>query len=294
MKMPTLLDLPALPAIPGDIKTMSVTQRHVLIVTHAVPAERVRPQLPAQFALDTLKVQGQACALLQMVCCLNENFHYTPLAKPSLDFWQATYRVLTRQPLREETTTASGARFSRADPGTFVFKNYIGTKAAWVVGRAVASEAQNAAFNIVLRGDYANGEYAGYVADITPGETRNAEGQNVAGPPTQVAARMVRGRAPLAPFASWEKMVDFLTHRPNGYCRVSVGGGIVVLPVEQPVMDPRAAELVTVAAEIPEARFGVWEQMGLLGPREMREPYSVLIQPAIACVLQAPHGMKKS
>src|SRR5687768_4299430 len=48
--------------IPEHAKTMSVLLRHLLIVSHTVPADRVRSHVPQGLELDTVKVDGQTCA----------------------------------------------------------------------------------------------------------------------------------------------------------------------------------------------------------------------------------------
>jgi hypothetical protein len=268
---------------------MTVTLRHFLIVSHAVPADRVRSLVPAGLTLDTIKVQGETCAILQATCFFNDNFHYTPLPKPSLDFWQTTYRVLTRQPAQKAAAqsgpavpgpaTASPAT-ARPDPGAFFFQTYLGTRASWGAQRAVASEADYADFNVIMRG-----EYATYVADVKPTDDT---------PPMQIAvrARARRDQRPVAPFVDWDKMTYFLTYRPNAYYQLSVGENLGVLTVEHEVMHPIAAEIAPVGAEIPEVRFGVWEKLGLLTAAEMPRPFAVLIQPEIKFVTQAPRAAK--
>src|SRR5215210_52837 len=82
MKLPPFPGIPSLPSIPSltdipeNLKTMTVTLRHFLIVSHAVPADRVRSLVPAGLTLDTIKVQGETCAILQATCFFNDNFHY--------------------------------------------------------------------------------------------------------------------------------------------------------------------------------------------------------------------------
>lgn len=300
--IPPLSSLPDLLSekIPDNMKTMTTTLRHLLLVSHAVPADRVSAIMPAGFDLDTIKVGGQSCAILQMVLGFNDNFHYTPLAMPHLDFWQATYRVLTRQPMLGGQP-ASGQ--VRREPGAYVFKTFLGTRAAWAVQRAVASGAQYADFNVIMRGDMGRGEYALYMADVQSSDGASSGGASPGGaspggasaggaPPTQIAVRTTDERAPAPPFASWEKMTDFLTRRPNSYQQLSVGENIAALPVEHAAMNPVAAQLMPVGGEVKEARLGVWEKMNLLSAAEMRRPYSILIQPEIVVTIHAPRLTK--
>ena len=198
MNIPDFSNLPKLPNFASDeMKTMTVTLRHFLIASYAIPATRVRALVPDHFALDTLKVGGETCAILQTTCFLNENFHYTPLPKPSLDFWQSTYRVLTRSPLREDTegrAAAPGQVMVREDPGAWFFHTFLGTRVSWVLQRAVAAGAEFADFNIIQRATPNGDSYHQYLADIAPQDS----------PPTQIAVRSVAQRTPVAPFANWD------------------------------------------------------------------------------------------
>jgi len=269
-----------LPQFQDDIKTLSVTMRHTIFVTHAVPALRVRHLVPANhFALDTLKIGGETCAIVQSVFAFNENLHYTPLPKPSLDFWSATYRVLTRAPLREDTggVGAPGSRMIRSDPAAWLVKSYLGAKAAWALQRAVAANSKGAEFNIIQRGDY-NAVYI----DVQPDDRSAA---------TSIAVRAIAEQHPAQPFASWDKMTEFLTRRRNGYYDMAAIGSkenIGFVATDNPPMQPRNAQLIPVGGEVRESRLGVWEQLGVMETNEMRRPFSILIQPQLAVVIAPP------
>jgi hypothetical protein len=326
MNIPNFPNIPGLsnlPQIPENLKTTTVTWRHVLIMSHAVPVDRVRKLVPDQFVLDTMKINGQTSAIAQTICVFNDDFHYTPLPKPSLDFWQCTSRILTRAVNGITTTTpwsktssddnqadvaktgASGTSTSqnastqnalgiipsspvtsRPDPGAFFINTFLGTRAAWVLQRAVASGAEHADFNIIQRYDEAYGDYHAYVVDI------KAEGDT---PPTQIAVRSIAERTPVAPFVNWEKMVQFLTDRPNGYYTLSLGGSdsIGQMPVEHEAMHPRAAQLMPIGAEVKEARLGMWEKLGVLTKNEMSRPFSMLIQPQLTVVSHPPRFVRE-
>ncbi|HEX8550018.1 MAG TPA: hypothetical protein VF681_00545 [Abditibacteriaceae bacterium] len=268
-----------LPQIPEEMKTISVTLRHFLILSHAVPASRVRDLVPPQFALDTIKVNGETCAIAQTCVMFNDNLHYTPLPKPALDFWSANFRILTRAPLREDTVGAAapGARMNRSDAGAWVVRSFLGARAAWAVQRAVAADAQYADFNVITRGDY-----NAFFIDIVPED---------AGMTTQIAVRASAAQNPSPPFASWDKMTEFLTRRPNGYYDMTAIAGkenMGILTLENPPLQPRSAEVIPVGGEVRESKLGVWEKLAVLGAGEMRQPFSILIQPEVAVVIQPP------
>jgi hypothetical protein len=158
------------------------------------------------------------------------------------------------------------------------------------VQRAVASEAAYADFNVITRGiggsAESTGDYASYIMDVAPGD---------GAPPTQIAVRTAptsQMETPVAPFAARAKMVNFLTHRLQAFAQLSVGENIFLMPAEHQPMTPHNGQLIPVGAEVRDARFGVWEQMGLLTPEEMRRPYSILIQPQIEFVTQVPRPVK--
>ena len=312
--------------IPEHLKTVTTNQQHVLLVTHAVPVARVRALVPAPFELDTMKIDGETCAFLQVVCAFNDNFHYTPLQKPSIDFWQLTYRVLTRQRFAESApstpntppqnaaatpqTTASTRTPQinlRGTPGAFVVKNYIGARAAWALQRAIVSQAQYADFNVLLRGETTSGEYLLMAIDAREeaapalqNDAVNVQGATVHPPPpttppsapTQIAARTLPPDAQNteipAPFASREKLAEFLCNRPDLFQVASLGGVTLMQSMEMPPMQPLDAGLVPVGGEVQDIRLAVWEELGLLSQKEMRAPYSVLLQPSLAVVMDAP------
>ncbi|HEX8235595.1 MAG TPA: DUF2071 domain-containing protein [Abditibacteriaceae bacterium] len=292
MNLPSFSNIPSLSSIgeqiaekiPDNMKTMSVTLRHMLLVSHAVPAVRVRPLVPASLELDTLKVNGETCAILQTTCFFNDDFHYSPLPKPSLDFWQMNYRVLTHQRLIDKTTNIATAPVTpRGEQGMYVFTSYLGTRASWAVQRAVASGAEYADFNVITRGQTDQGHYSNYLIDVKPGDDT---------PVTQIAVRTNDDLTPQPPFAKWDKMTHFLTHRLQAYAQLSVGENLILLPAEHALMNPSPAELVPVGNEVKEARFGVWEKLNLLSPTEMRRPFSVLIQPQIVFTVLAPRPVQ--
>jgi hypothetical protein len=86
-------------------------------------------------------------------------------------------------------------------------------------------------------------------------------------------------------------MVEFLTARPNGYYDMAAIAGrenVGFISLDHAAMQPRAGEFIPVGGEVRESRFGVWEQLRVLSLEEMRRPYSILIQPELAVVMQPP------
>lgn len=259
--------------IPAHLKTVSVVRRHNVFIAHAVPTLRVLerlPALPPSITLDTLPVNGETCAFLLTTLRFNDDFHYTPLALPNLSFWSLDFAVLVRH-----QSVESAARKT----GSLVVQSFVGTRAAWVLRRALAGESAFANFNVVMRGTPSE-TYAPLIADIHP--------ENGA-PATQIAVREETVLPLRAPFVSTSKMTDFLLHRPTSFSALSVAHKFMSAnSTSDAAANVAAGALASVGGEITELRLGVWEKMGLLDARETREPYAILIQPESKTVLQSP------
>jgi len=228
---------------------MTVTLRDFLIVTHAVPAERVRPHVPASLPLDMLPgSDGTRLAFLQTACLYNDNLHWSPLPGPGLSYHQSTYRVLTRRRNRR---------------GAYFLRTYVGTPAAHLSQRAIAREIDYAPFTVHITGD-----------PSAPGSgtyTMRAVGERGQ---TAMEARALSDKpAPPAPFADYDDMAFFLTQREECFADASTGG-IVLLPVEHAPMHPIPMELLA-------ARFSLWTDLGLLTIDELLQPIAILLQPEI-------------
>lgn len=229
--------------------TFTVTLRDFLLVTYAVPAERVRPHVPEGLPLDMLPAAGgERLAFLQTTCFFNDNFHWTPVPGPGLSYYQSTYRILTRR---------NGRR------GGFFLRTCLETVPAHIAQRAIAREVDHARFTVHIEGNPLAGSYAVY--------TMRAVGERGQ---TALDARGLPAPPPLpAPFTRWDDMTFFLTQREEGYYAASMGG-VGLLPVEHKRMEPVPAELVA-------ARLTLWTDLGLLAPEDLLHPIAVLIQPSI-------------
>lgn len=258
--------------IPSDMKTISVVRRHNVVITHAVPAHRVLdavPALPHALKLDVLPFNGESCAFLQTILRFNDDLHYTPLPLPNLDFWQIEFGVLVRRATSEPTARQSGF---------FVLESFCATRAAWVLGRALAGEARFAQFNIVMRQSL-SGAYEPLIADVQP-ENGLLK--------TQIAVRETEDSSPRAPFVNREKMTDFLMQRPFQFSALSVGQKFVAVQNQSDHSIVAPGELVPVGAEVPELKLGFWETLGILQPNQLRVPYDISIQAERKTVLQSP------
>lgn len=241
----------------GGAATGTVTLRDFLIVTHAVPAERARPHVPADLPLDTLPgPDGTRLAFVQTTCFFNDNFHWSPLpGGPGLSYHQSTYRILTRR---------DGRR------GAFFLRTYLSTTASLLLQRAIARQVDQANFFVHVAGDPTEKRCDAY--------TMRAIGERGQ---TALDVRGLAAPQPTpAPFPTWEDMVFFLTQREEGYFE-AIGGGLGLLPVEHKAMRPGAGELVA-------ARVSLWTDLGVLLPEDLLQPIAVLIQPAIVFISYPP------
>src|SRR5262245_38748779 len=95
--------------------------RPALLVTWAVPADRVQARLPAALTLDTAcPPGGPPLALLTAAAVLNVNAHPRPLPGLGITSAQVNFRTYVRGP-REDTL-----------PGVYFFGNYVSERAAWL------------------------------------------------------------------------------------------------------------------------------------------------------------------
>lgn len=258
--------------IPADLKTMSVVRRHNVFISHALPAHRVLdivPTMPPELQLDTLPISGESCAFLQTVLRFNDDLHYTPLALPNLSFWQLEFGVLVRRTMQGATRQS----------GFFALESFCATRAAWVLGRALAGAAHFADFNVILRGSE-DDAYATFIADMKPENPALA---------TQIAVRQTNEIAVRAPFVNAEKRNRFFTERPTSLGALSVAQKFgAVQNVVTGSSEVLNAEIAPVGGEIGELRLGFWETLGILKPDELRAPFAMSLVAEIKTVLQSP------
>lgn len=100
MKTPPELPYPLRPQ-PGLLAAAS-SLRHFVILTYALPPERLAPHLPevlpAGFELETIVLQGERKALLSVVPFLNTHFRSARFPGPHFTMGQTNYRVYLYHP----------------------------------------------------------------------------------------------------------------------------------------------------------------------------------------------------
>jgi hypothetical protein len=240
--------------------TVTFTLRDLMVVTYAVPVDRVRPQVPESLALDMLpSPEGDRLAFVQTLCAFHENAHWSvlPLRTRGQSFHQITYRVLTRR---------AGRR------GAFALRTYVSTDEGRAAQRALSRDAGFARFALYIAGDPARGAYSRYTL-----RAQGDQGQ------TQVEARAIDPVVP-SPFTTAEALTTFLIDRPDNYFRASAPkSGIGLLP--QQYGAPAAA---TFAELVAPPRLSLWSTLGLGSPEELQTPYVTLLIPSVTVTSLPP------
>jgi hypothetical protein len=244
--------------------TFTVTLRDFLVVSHAVPAERARPHVPAGLPLDTRPdpQTGESLAFVQTTCFFNDNLHWSPLGEggPGLSYHQSTYRILVKRGERR---------------GAFFLRTFAGTSESFAAQRAIAREVDYAPFVVHVAGDPVQARYEAY--------TVRAIGER-----GQTALDVRAGTIPVSPlFTDGNDAAFFLTQREEGYFHAAARG-VSLMPVEHAPMHPVSAELVA-------ARLTLWtDELNVLEKDDLLRPVSVLIQPSIVFTTFPPRPVSLS
>jgi hypothetical protein len=226
--------------------TLRVDIRDFALITHVVPAERVRPLVPPRFELQTFSEAGGAeMAFISASCFHNHRLHWPPFPRAAVSYPQSTYRTYVTH---------------RGRAATFFLTTYVPPGLTEVGNKVVLSDTRGADFRLdaALGGD----GYQRYAASIATdeGEARFE----------LTATATPRARRP---FTTGEQLAQFLTYRLHGFSRSALGP-VLDGPVAHRRMRPWSGEL-------HDGHFPAWRRLGLLDDAEMTHPYSVLVQPAV-------------
>lgn len=236
------------------LTTAQVDVENFALVTHAVPAERLRRLVPDRFQLETFTSRsGEEMGLISASSFCNRQIHWSSARYPAHDFDQSTFRTYV---------THRGRR------GAFFFATYVSTRLSFMGQVIVAAHTKLAEFEVDIQKDEA-GAYRSYSSRArTDSEELRFELQ-------------ARG-APEAkhPFRSGTEHAQFITYRLHGYARPLVGG-VTYGPIEHRHMDPWGGQLIR-------GRFDLWERLGLLPRDEWDAPFSVLVEPSVRFTLHPP------
>lgn len=233
--------------------TAQVDVQNFALITHVVPADRVRQHVPERFELQTFDSgSGIEMAFVSASSFCNRQIHWSASRYPAHDFDQSTYRTYV---------------VHKGRLGAFFFGTFVSTRLSYVGQIVIAADTHLAEFDVDL--DLGPDGYARY---------RSHARAEVGELYFRIEARDRPTAKP--PFSTAGEHVEFITYRLHGYSR-SLGGGVSYGPIEHRHMTPWEGQLF-------EGRFDYWERMGILTPGGDQQPYSVLVEPAVRFVLHPP------
>jgi uncharacterized protein YqjF (DUF2071 family) len=237
------------------VATASVEVRNFALVTHAVPADRVRPHLPSSYTLETFVEEGEERCLVSATCFCNHGFRWSATPYPKLTFDESTYRTYV---------THRGRR------GVYFLRRFLSRPLAFGPQRLFEANAALAHFEVETRVDESG--YHAYVHRVQSGATHN-----------HFSIKAVDDPSAIPPFDDGEEMAQHITYRLHGFFTASAGfqGH---MPVSHRRMTPWAGELLS-------ARFDTWTELGILEEHELTEAHSVLVEPLVQFRLHPPRPL---
>lgn len=234
------------------LTTAEVDVQNFALVTHAVPAERVRRHLPARLELETFEAEdGREMAFISSSTFCNRQIHWSAARYPAHDFDQSTFRTYV---------SWNGQR------GAYFFGTYVSTRLSYLGQKLVAANTRLAEFDVDIR--HGTHGYPHFDARVTAGDQQLV---------LQLTA--LERPEPKAPFVSGNEHAQFITYRLHGFARSPLGE--TYGPIEHRHMDPWAGRL-------HHGRFDFWERMGILDPGEAADVFSVLVEPSVRFTLHPP------
>jgi hypothetical protein len=232
--------------------SLAIDVENFALVTHRVPASRVRRHLPQVYDLETFEDSTGEYCFVSATCFCNRNFRLKTLPYPRHTFNETTYRTYV---------SFKGRR------GVYFFGRYLGTDLALIPQRMLNRHVFKAGFDLSVEREPQG--YKSYVCKATSpqGETFFSL-EATDGPPRK------------RPWASGEEHGQYLTYRLDGYFTSSMGWQ-AHSPVSHQRMRPFSGRL-------HDGRFELWEQLGIVPREEATEPYSILIAPGTQFTLYPP------
>ena len=235
------------------LTTAQVDVQNFALITHAVPAERIRRLLPDRFELETFPdAEGREMGFISASSFCNRQIHWSAARYPAHDFDQSTFRTYVKH---------------RGRCGAYFFGTYVSTRLSFVGQISVAAHTRLADFDVDI--------------DLTErGYVRYASRARVGSEELRFVLEATDAPRAKAPFETGEEHAQFITYRLHGYARPPVGG-VTYGPIEHRHMDPWEGRLL-------EGRFDLWDRLGLLPEDEWAEPFSVLVEPSVRFTLHPP------
>lgn len=236
-----------------------VEVRDFLLVTYAVPVERLHGQLHGDLHPDlhpetVTDAQGRQRALVSATCFRNDRLRWAGGPGPTHDFHQSTFR--------------SYVVHRRRGAGALFLASATSTVPSTIGQRLGLRDTRRGRFTVHTERTGDAG-YARYAATI----------EQPVGVDELVAVATEPARA-VPPFRSGREHVRFLTHRLHGYA-VSLPG----VWVDAPVLH---REMAAFQGQLVRARLPSLDRLGLVGEAEWSRPFSVLVAPGATFDLLPP------
>jgi uncharacterized protein YqjF (DUF2071 family) len=231
---------------------VAIDVENFALVTHRVPADRVRRHLAPTYDLETFgEGTGEYC-FVSATCFCNRNFRLNMLRNPHHTFNETTYRTYV---------SFKGRR------GVFFFGRYLGTPLALIPQRLLSRDVFHAEFDLSIeRGPQG---YISYVCSASSSQGETSFSLEATDQPPQKP-----------PWESGEEHGQYLTYRLDGYFTSSMG-----FQAHSPVSHQRMRPF---SGRLHEGRFELWEQLGIVPREEANKPYSILVTPGAHFTLYPP------
>lgn len=234
-----------------------VDLENFILISHAVPAERVQAQLPEGLSLETFEDEdGRETCFVTTACFCNRDLRPRLTNRPTHTFNQVTFRTYV---------THGEAR------GLYFFGTYCDTAASFVWQGAMATGTKLARFDFDMMEDGRG--YSRYACTARSGAEE-----------ASWVAEATDQPEPIHPFATADDHVQFLGYRLHGFSRNPLGF-YTHGRVDHRKLRPFSGRLL-------EGRFDLWTRLGILQPGEFLSPASVLIEPHIRFTLMPPRPVR--
>jgi hypothetical protein len=234
-----------------------VDLENFILINHAVPAARVRAQLPDKVLLETYEgADGRETCFVTTACFCNRDLRWRLTQRPTHTFNQITFRTYVRY---------GEAR------GLYFFGTYCDTVASFVWQGAMATGTKLARFELDVHKD--GGGYGRYSCTARSGPEEAS----------WLAEATDRPEA-IPPFSDGYEHAQFLGYRLHGFSRNPFGF------YTHGRVDHR--KLRPFSGHLKEGRFDFWTRLGILRPEEYLSPASVLIEPHITFTLLPPRPVR--
>lgn len=235
-----------------EAAAFAIDVENFALVTHRVPAARVRHHLPHIYELETFEDGTGEYCFVSATCFCNRNFHVNVLPRPLHTFNETTYRTYVS---------------FKGRSGVYFFGRYLGTPLALIPQRVLNRDVFQAKFDLSVERDSQG--YVSYVCNASSSQGDTFFSLEATDEPPQKT-----------PWASGEEHGQYLTYRLDGYFTSSIG-----FQAHSPVTHKRMRPF---SGTLHEGRFELWDQLGIVPLEEANNPYSILVAPGTHFTLYPP------